>query len=517
MEDLFQLAHEAYQQNNYDLAQKYFHASLINAEKSEDFRAIALAQLGLAKSYYYLYEKQKCIHWFRAHLKTVEKYNFSDLEPMANYFMGVMFVETSDKDSSLFYSNRAIELMQKTKDWTGISKTHTILAELYLNEIPTDETQVYFHLNESEQFARKSGDLDALAFTMMKYFNFYFRNKKNYDRALYYINQTESLYHITQNAEAIYNTYRAKAECLIFLKDTSAHQYLHKWFAFKDSVLNEQKIQNVAKYETLFEVEKMELEMDLKNKQLIAEKKTKNMYLVVFILILIIVTFVYFTNRMRIKQQMQLVLAKQNEALVKEIYNAEQKERVRITRDLHDSIGQKLSVMKMLLPSDDNSELDKIRQYLNETAQEVRSISHNLIPEILNLGFPQALENLANHYNATKKIKFTLDFNDKESFQSFSKEVEVAVYRILQEMLSNIAKHAQSTEIKMTVFRDNDNLTLLIEENGRGIETEKITHSKGLGWKNIFARVQLLNGSIEIESKKGFGSSFTIKIPVHEA
>lgn len=514
---MFQLADEAYHQNNYDLAQKYYQDGLLKAEKSKDFRAIALAQLGLAKSYYYLHSKQESINWFRAHLKTVEKFHFSDLEPLANYFMGVMFIEISVKDSSLFYCNRAIKLMEKSEDWTGVSKTHTILAELFINEIPTDDTKVHFHLNESEKFATKSGDLDALAFTMIKYFNFYFRNKKDYERALYYINKTESLYHITQNPEAIYNTYRSKAECLIYLKDTSAHQYVVKWFEFKDSVLNEQKIQNVAKYETLFEVEKMELEMDLKNKQLIAEKKTKNMYLIVFILILIIVTFVYFTNRMRIKQQMQLVLAKQNEALVKEIYSAEQKERVRLARDLHDSIGQKLSVMKMLLPNDDNSELEKIHQYLNETAQEVRSISHNLIPEILNLGFPQALENLANHYNATKKIKFTLDFKDKESFQSFSKEVEVAVYRILQEVLSNIAKHAQASEIKMTVFLDNDNLMLLIEENGRGFEKEKITQSKGLGWKNIFARIQLLNGSIDVESKKGFGSSFTIKIPVHEA
>lgn len=290
-----------------------------------------------------------------------------------------------------------------------------------------------------------------------------------------------------------------------------------KWFAFKDSVLNEQKIQNVAKYETLFEVQKMEMAMELQNNKLMAQKKTNSMYLMMLILVLVMVLFAYFMNRMRVKQQLQLMMAQQNEAMVKEIYNAEQKERVRLARDLHDSIGQKLSVMKMLLPNDDNSELGKIHQYLDETAQEVRSISHNLIPEILNLGFSQALENLANHYNATKKINFILDFKDKKSFQSFSKEVEVALYRIVQEVLSNIAKHAQASEIKMTVFCDSNNLTILIEENGRGFEKEKITQSKGLGWKNIFARIQLLNGSIDVESKKGFGSSFTIKIPLHEA
>lgn len=203
--------------------------------------------------------------------------------------------------------------------------------------------------------------------------------------------------------------------------------------------------------------------------------------------------------------------------MVKEIYKAEQKERVRLARDLHDSIGQKLSVMKMLLPNDEHLDLGKIHQYLDETANEVRSISHNLIPEILNLGFLKALKNLADYYNASKKINFKLDIKENAVFRSISKEVEVALYRILQELLTNITKHAQAGEIEMTVSFDNNEIVIIVNENGRGLDKDKIKQSKGLGWRNIFARIQLLNGSIDVESKSGLGSTFIIKIPVYEA
>jgi signal transduction histidine kinase len=203
--------------------------------------------------------------------------------------------------------------------------------------------------------------------------------------------------------------------------------------------------------------------------------------------------------------------------MVKEIYKAEQKERVRLARDLHDSIGQKLSVMKMLLPNDERLDLGKIHQYLDETANEVRSISHNLIPEILNLGFLKALKNLADYYNASKKINFKLDIKENAVFRSISKEVEVALYRILQELLTNITKHAQAGEIKMTVSSENNDIVIILNENGRGLDKEKIKQSKGLGWRNIFARIQLLNGSIDVESKPGLGSTFIIKIPIYEA
>lgn len=223
-EDFIDRADKAYELNDYDRAQKYYHEGLLSAEKSKRSGEAALAQLGLAKSYYYLNEHKESLVWFRSHLKTVEQYGYTDFEPMANYYMGVMFVESDVADSAIFYCGRAIRLFEKIEDWSGVSKTHAILTEFFINQRPTDDAKVYYHLRESEKFARKAGNSEALAFTMIKYFNFYFRNKRNYERALHYINQTESLYHITQNPEAIYNTYRSKAECLIYLKDTSAHQ-----------------------------------------------------------------------------------------------------------------------------------------------------------------------------------------------------------------------------------------------------------------------------------------------------
>jgi signal transduction histidine kinase len=245
------------------------------------------------------------------------------------------------------------------------------------------------------------------------------------------------------------------------------------------------------------------------------EQQRRKMYLVIFGFVVMLLIAIMVIYRQRQQRQTEQLIQQQSEKTLQEIFNAEQKERIRIARDLHDSIGQKLAVMRMLLPkADGNKELEKVSAYLDETANEVRSISHNLIPEILNFGLVKAVENLVDRINSTENI--CVDFTaDEELYKlTLSKQTELSLYRIIQEIISNIIRHSKTEKLKIELNADKNFVHISITDSGIGFNTEAIDESKGLGWKNIFARIKLINGNIKIQSEKNKGSNFLINIPI---
>jgi two-component system NarL family sensor kinase len=279
----------------------------------------------------------------------------------------------------------------------------------------------------------------------------------------------------------------------------------------------------------------------LKNQQLYAEKKDRDLNklndrfriqqleldnrnrLIIIILIAVIASglLVYlFYNRYRTRQAEQLKheIQKQNEIATKSIFEGEQNERIRIARDLHDSIGQMMSVIKMNVsnlnhkyPTDNH--IDNTLMLVDKTITEVRHISHNLIPEELNFGLFAALEDMFEKINAGAGTKISFDIPDEAREHQFEKSNELSIYRIVQEVVGNIVKHAQATQINIDVLRQAEQLTIAIKDNGNGFDTGQIKNSKGLGWKNIAARVNLLDGNLQVRSEKLSGTQIEITIP----
>src|SRR5690606_4584168 len=168
----------------------------------------------------------------------------------------------------------------------------------------------------------------------------------------------------------------------------------------------------------------------------------------------------------------------------------------------------------MLLSSEDEGNLKKAVSFLDETTEEVRAISHNLVPEILNLGLTKALENLAEQLNQSNKIKVNLNITPMLTKLQLAKQTEVSLYRIIQEIISNIIKHAKTDSILINVATKENFLQINIQDNGVGVDVKAIEASSGLGWKNIFARIKLINGELKIQSEKQKGSNFHINIPI---
>lgn len=224
-------------------------------------------------------------------------------------------------------------------------------------------------------------------------------------------------------------------------------------------------------------------------------------------------SFSYY-NRQKLKQEnrIQAEIHKQQEIATKAVFDGEQQERIRIARDLHDSIGQMLSVVKMNLSTTENTD-NQTLQLVDKTIAEVRNISHNLIPEELNFGLFNAIEDMCDKINTGTKPYVKLHIAPDIREIKFSRQNELSIYRIVQEVLGNMLKHANATEITLDIEKNHKNIQLAIKDNGKGFDTEKINQSKGLGWKNISARVNLLDGEMKVASEKLVGTRIDILIP----
>jgi len=213
--------------------------------------------------------------------------------------------------------------------------------------------------------------------------------------------------------------------------------------------------------------------------------------------------------------------------LADQILQVQEQERGRISRELHDDLGQSLLVVKLIMAkayrtlSQESSavteDLETALDHLNVLIDKVRRISHNLSPAILeDLGLEVALDSLFKDFADNEGLKFSVHMEKVSSF--LPKNVQLAVYRIFQEALANISKHAGSTEVKVEIGRVNDQVRFQIGDNGRGFDlaASKAANpgDRGLGLASMEERVHLLDGVMEIRTAKGQGTHLSFVLPL---
>lgn len=494
-------------------AQKQFFQALRIAEKRNDETSQGRAYSNIAASYM---ETGKYAEAEKYVLKAIavfsKKQYYQELGNAYNSLANVYYMQERDS-LALRHYRESIRYRKLANDSLGLFATLKNLGAIYyhmgdtLKAIDLMEQAVQY-LTEKDDSVRWFSAFMTLGEAYV-YAGFLEKGKKNLDKAASYISSVKSYHKLDDYHYALYRYYYNKGDY-----QQAFEEYI-KYEAYKDSVENVEKSKQLHELNVQYETEKKETLLKHQQQLLDKERHTRRLYAVVFIVLLLAAFLLFLIYRIRQRQKTDLLLQQQNEKTIREIFNAEQKERIRIARDLHDSIGQKLAVMKMLLPqSADRPELEKVAAYLDETATEVRNISHNLIPEILNFGLVKAIEGLADRISSTEKIK--VNFTADESVQNLvlSKQTELSLYRIVQEILSNIIRHSQTSSVLIELKKFQNFLQLIIKDNGVGFETAKIDESQGLGWKNIFARIKLINGEIKIQSGKDKGSHFLIYIPI---
>ncbi len=209
--------------------------------------------------------------------------------------------------------------------------------------------------------------------------------------------------------------------------------------------------------------------------------------------------------------------------LLSKIVSIQEDERKRISRDLHDHLGQKLTALSLTLElvkqKCEKDELCKLIEQAQERAKEVDSelsfLAWELRPASIDeLGLEVTLKNFANEFS--RHFQIPVEFHSQGfKRKRLNTEIEINLYRIAQEALNNIAKHARATDVSVLLEKPDNHLVLIIEDNGVGFNvSEKANRSTKLGLVGMSERAAVISGKVEIESKKGKGTTIYARVPL---
>ncbi|MFA7627193.1 MAG: two-component regulator propeller domain-containing protein, partial [Candidatus Kapaibacterium sp.] len=203
---------------------------------------------------------------------------------------------------------------------------------------------------------------------------------------------------------------------------------------------------------------------------------------------------------------------------LKAIIKAQEDERSRFAKDLHDGAGQYLSFLKFNLNNimaklDDDNIKDNLKEQIkliDNIVKELRQFAYSLMPPVLErIGLTAAIEELIEIFKSQTNIKY--DFYIQEKKKQFPKYVKIHIYRVVQEVLNNAVKHSNCSKISFQMLSYPKNLLIIIEDNGRGFNPA--TSKSGMGLKNLQSRITLINGKIDIDSQTNHGTTITIEVP----
>jgi two-component system NarL family sensor kinase len=223
------------------------------------------------------------------------------------------------------------------------------------------------------------------------------------------------------------------------------------------------------------------------------------------------------------QQHIQFLQQQQQVVSMQSMINGQETERTRIAKDLHDGLGGLFSTVKMHFSSLQHEREDlgtnptfvKSYELVNTASEEVRRIAHNMMPEVLiKIGLIPAVQELCGSINAGRLLHTKLQVYGMD--KRLNPSTEIMLYRIIQELLNNIIKHAHATEAILQFNKDGNRLSVTVEDNGRGFDTAGQNDKAGIGLESVKSRVTYLNGQLSIDSQQEVGTTVMMDFLIND-
>ncbi len=442
----------------------------------------------------------------------------------AYYNLAGLYYDQADSARTVQNALPAQALYQELNEWKGEADILNILAALYWETPDFLQAEKYFQ--EAIAVCEKHGDQSLGLIDSYRNLGGVYLEQEKTNLALEAFRKAQAL---LQGKGSLYDhidlmDYFSEAFILQNRYD-SALYYQQQVALLQDSLYRKDKTKAVAEMEVRFEKERTE--NDLREERLRSQS-----FLQLFIgtLALALITLGFYFYRQRTnkviaeqknrihEQELEDLLQTQELKMINAALEGQEVERRRIAKDLHDRLGSLLTTIKWRmddwLEGKENAtdpNLQQTNKLLDEAYLEVRRVAHDMNSGVLaKFGLLPALEELRNTLTENSSLEVeVLSYGMQRRLDS---TYEILIYRMIQELVSNILKHAEASQVSIQVQRIEEQVQITVEDDGRGFEKDKMT--AGMGLRNIEARVQGLNGSWEIDSGRGGGTSIFIDLPL---
>ena len=439
---------------------------------------------------------------------------------------GIYNYYTDSLEESIIHYKNAFQICQEIEDENCLINNCNNLALAYSLMKEHSLAEFYYDI-AIEHYLNKQLHYDLAIVLYNKGLNYNAQNES--DSAIHYFE--ESLDYL-RDFEAIQDEYnnlnmlaRLYDQVGLYEKASATQKIL---LSMKDSILNQKKIESISALRTEYDTEKKEAEILLLTAKSEREEAKRNTIIAVASSILILLSFILYRYRQnaRLARKEQELSKKKVDVLMGEqelkMYNAlisgQDKERKRISRDLHDQVGSLLSALKFQFTAlhqqtneESKDKMNQLNDLIDTACEEVRRISHDLdSAQIAGFGLEQALEELSfNLDQISDELRF--NYSKQGNELNIDAGVEREIYKIVQEVINNMLKHSQASEININLINRSDALSLEVNDNGIGFDVEKSMKKNGLGLSSLSERATAIGAQFHVDSQIGKGSSFHLE------
>lgn len=439
--------------------------------------------------------------------------------------IGSVFAQDQQLDEALNYFREASEIAIHSANTFGLSVAHQGMATVYQHQDSLE--RAVFHFRETIALADKIHQPYVKANAYLGLANTYMK-EQNHTKAFSYAEDALQIAISIKNKILEYESYKTLSEVHALKGDYQKGMEYHMQFhELKEEILNQAIVHQVHNMElsSLSQTNQLQ-QLELERQELAISKKNNLLWFagLVFLLAFTGLYFMYLNRRNRQRVKLQQTIIELTEKKSHAAIEAEIQERKRIGQELHDGLGQLLSVaglnVSVLQKKREIAEprktelLNAVMRSIDEAFSEVRNISHNLAPSLLSeRGLKGALKNLTDQVNQSHQLQM--------NFETFGLEgklhslVENTLFRAIQEILNNTIKHSNASQLSLQVTQGNHEITLMAEDNGIGFEMENLNEHSGHGLTHMKTRIENLNGSMHIDSNPARGTIISIVIPLN--
>ncbi|SEL93226.1 tetratricopeptide repeat-containing sensor histidine kinase [Parapedobacter koreensis] len=446
----------------------------------------AFCETNLGSVFYYTQQYDSCVYYSLKAEKALAEQGYLQIQPTAQSNAGLGYFGLGRFGEAKDYLEKALAAHRKYANKKEIAFVLIQLAQVY-QQLGQPRSS-YGLLTEARQVAEEIGSAKE-AMDASKLLAAYYAGQNDYRRAY--------------EAYAAYST-------------------------VKDTLFEEEKARALTNYRIQYETGKKEQQIEILHQETAIQKlqlRQRGLLLLVALGVLLAgaatAYLLFKQRRLKAEARLQHAISQQQEKATHDVLDAEERERRRIAADLHDGVGQLLSSALLSLKFVDKGmragepipleTIDRAIQLVKESYEEMRDISHQMMPNaLLKSGFVSAVREFIGKLD-NPSIKISLHVSGLDD--RLEERTETILYRIIQEGVTNVIKHAAATSLAIQLTRETEGISLTIEDNGIGFDASGLVEKTGMGLKNIQDRIAILKGFLEIDTAPSKGTLLSVFVP----
>ncbi|MBS1782589.1 MAG: sensor histidine kinase [Bacteroidetes bacterium] len=514
------LGEAAYFKGRYEIAAQQYYFAVQLFEQYNQKHELAITFNTLAKLYRKQRELERAKLFYNRAMDIFQQEKDSVWISTIWNESGVVFEFEKDYEEAFRRFHNSLEISEILNDSVAMGYALNNIAELFTEKGQLNEAMSY--LQQCLSIRKQIKDTFALSLAYSDLGALYMSMKKPQD-ALNAFQTSNSLAEKMNYPELLSANFKQMAEAAKAQNQfEQAWQFLQLSQLIRDSIFSIEKSKQINELNAQYETEKKEQQLIIQQSSI-----SKRNYIIGAILLIsffagIAIYASYRRHQTMQSAKFQQAIAQEQKLATKSVIKAEENERQRIAQDLHDGVGQMMSAIKLNLSSlqselyfpdaESNKKLENIFSLVDDSCREVRNVSHNMMPNaLLKVGIASAVREFLGKID-TRNLEINV-YSDGFSAQ-LEKDTEILLYRIIQECVNNVVKHAKASRLDISLIQENQSLTITIEDNGKGFDLSNKENFEGIGIRGIISRINYLNGEIEFDSKPGKGTVVSIFIPL---